>query len=329
MFNANDSDDTKQIKSLIMKNYLLYMASALLLFSACTSSDENRAVNDGQQQEDGIPIMLEAGIKHPTRAANNLQNDVFEKGATINVYLKEITPSGYSVTTKYTPIVYTTTNYSGALSPQNNIYPYFPTNGRGITVLAMYPSTEATKDSQWFTVESDQKGSANYKRSDLMVAFDTIPTPTSTMRTLQFHHLMSKITVQVVRGTGNADISNSQVTLYNVKRKIGFIGSLGTLGELDPELGTVAVTDDCSSAKSCIIPPQDIDPCRFFRIKLGSKDIIYYYNTQTLNFLSGHEYKFVITVNQNSVNVTYTVGAWEDEENDENVISTHADREDS
>ena len=327
MFNANDSDDTKQIKSLIMKNYLLYMASALLLLTACNNSDENQTAANSQQQEDGIPIMLEAGIKHLTRAANNLQNDVFDKGATINVYLKEITPSGYTVTTKYSPLVYTTTNYTGALSPQNNIYPYFPTNGRGVTVLAMYPSNLATKDTPWFSVESDQREAAKYKRSDLMIATDTLPTPTSAMQTLQFQHLMSKITVQVVRGTGSGDISNSQVTLYNIKRKIGLLGSLGTLGELDPETSSVIVTDDCSSPKSCIIPPQDIDPCRFFRIKLGSKDIIYYYNTQTLNFLAGHEYKFVITVNQNSVNVTYTVGAWEDEENGENVIDTHADRE--
>jgi len=310
-----------------MKNYLLYMASALLLLTACNNGDENQTAVDSQQQEDGIPIMLEAGIEQTTRAANNLQNDVFEKGATINVYLKEITPTGYAVTTKYSPLVYTTTNYTGALSPQNNIYPYFPTNGRGVTVLAMYPSNLATKDSQWFTVESDQKGSASYKRSDLMVAFDTIPTPTSTMRTLQFKHLMSKVTVQVVRGTGSGDITNSQVTLYNIKRKITFVGSLGTLGELDPETSTVAVTDDCSSPKSCVIPPQDIDPCRFFRIKLGGKDVIYYYNTQTLNFLSGHEYKFVITVNQNSVNVTYTVGAWEDEENDTGIFNEHADKD--
>ena len=310
-----------------MKNYLLYMASALLLLTACNNSDENQTAANSQQQEDGIPIMLQAGIKHLTRAANNLQNDVFDKGATINVYLKEITTGGQTVTTKYSPLVYTTTNYSGALSPQNNTYPYFPTNGRGITVLAMYPSDVATNTSTSFTVEADQRESVKYKRSDLMVATDTIPTPTAAMRTLQFQHLMSKITIKVESGVGSPDINNSQVTLYNVQRTINFTGSTGQLGALDTETqtGTVAVTDDCSSAKSCIIPPQDIDPCRFFRIKLASKDVIYYYNTQTLNFLSGHEYKFIITVNQNSLDVKYTVDTWENEDNDANVITTHAD----
>jgi hypothetical protein len=307
-----------------MKNYLLYMASALLLLTACTNGDENQTAN-GQQQEDGIPIMLQAGVKQMTRAANDIQNGVFEKGATINIYLKEITIGAQSVTTKYSDMVYTTTNYTGALSPQNNIYPYFPTNGRGITVLAMYPSSVVKKTSTSFTVESDQKSSANYKLSDLMVATDTIPAPDPAMRTLQFQHMMSKITIKIVSGTGSPDIDNSQVTLYNIKRKITFDGATGTLGALDDELGTVAVSDDCSTAQSCIIPPQDIDPCRFFRIRLKNKDVIYYYNTQTLNFLSGHEYKFVITINQNGLDVSYTVGTWENEENDGSVIPAHAD----
>ena len=308
-----------------MKNYLLYMASALLLLTACNSSDENPAAANGQQQEDGIPIMLQAGVKQMTRAANDIQNGVFDKGVAINVYLKEITTGGQQVTTKYSDMVYTTTNYTGALSPQNSIYPYFPTNGRGITVLAMYPSSVAKKTSTSFTVEADQKGSANYKLSDLMVATDTIPAPDPSMRTLQFQHMMSKITIKIESGTGSPDIDNSQVTLYNIKRKITFDGTTGTLGALDDELSTVAVTDDCSSAKSCIIPPQDIDPCRFFRIRLKNKDVIYYYNTQTLNFLSGHEYKFIITINQNGLDVSYTVGTWENEENDGSIIPAHAD----
>lgn len=306
-----------------MKKYLLYMASAVLLLSACNSSEEGSAAVDSQQQETGIPILLQAGIKSQTRASNDLQNSMFEKGATINVYLKEITTGGQMVTTKYSPLVYTTTNYNGALSPQNNTYPYFPTNGRGVTVLAMYPSNVVNNASTTFSVESDQRGSIEYKRSDLMVATDTIPTPTAAMQTLQFKHLMSKITIQVKSGTGNPDINNSSVTLYNVMREIYFTGANGTLGTLHGSTGTVSVTDDCSSPKSCIIPPQDIDPCRFFRIKLASKDVIYYYNTQTLNFLSGHEYKFVITVNQNSLDVSYTVSAWENE--DGNVVNSHAD----
>ena len=68
-----------------MKNYLLYMASALLLLTACNSSDENPAAANGQQQEDGIPIMLQAGVKQITRAANDIQNKTFDKGVAIKI----------------------------------------------------------------------------------------------------------------------------------------------------------------------------------------------------------------------------------------------------
>ena len=304
-----------------MRNIVLYMASALLLLTACNSGDEGPVAD--MSQCNGIPIHLRAGVENMTRASSGLQNSQFEKGAAINVYLKEITIGGQTVTTKYSPLVYTTTNASGALSPQSNTYPYFPTNGRGITVLAIYP-TAVNNGSTTFSVEAEQKTNVAYKASDLMVATDTIPSPTSQVQTLQFKHLMTKISIQVVSGTGSPNIKNSSVTLYNVYRDIYFSGVTGQLGDVHGSRGTIAVTDDCSTQQSCIIPPQDIDPCRFFRIRLANRDVIYYYSTQTLNFKSGHEYKFVITVNQNSLDVTYTMHPWSDEEDGSNVVNTHA-----
>ena len=304
-----------------MRNILLYMASALLFLTGCNSSDEGPIADTGH--DSGIPIMLRAGVENLTRASSGLQNSQFEKGAVINVYIKEITTGGQTVTTKYSPLVYTTTNASGSLSPQNNTYPYFPTNGRGVTVLAIYP-TAVTNAATTFSVQAEQKTASAYKSSDLMVATDTVPSPTPNIRTLQFKHLMSKISIQVVSGTGNPEIKNSSVTLYNVYRDIYFSGVNGHLGDVHGSRGTISVTDDCSTQQSCIIPPQDIDPCRFFRIRLANRDVIYYYSTQTLNFKSGHEYKFVITVNQNSLDVTYTMHPWSDEEDGSNVVNTHA-----
>lgn len=302
-----------------MRNQLLYMASALLLLTACSSGDDNATSDEGR-----IPILLQAGVQSLTRAGSNLQNAQFDKGTVINVYLKELTTGTQTVTTKYSPMVYTTTNASGALSPQNNAYPYFPTNGRGVTALGLYPSS-VNSGTTTFSVASDQKASSEYKASDLMVATKTIETPVSAVQTLQFQHMLSKITIKVKAGTGSPDIDGSVVTLYNVYRDIYFSGQDGTLGAVHGTPGTVAVTEDCSTEQSCIIPPQNLDPCRFFRIKLKSGDVIYYYTTQTMNFESGNEYKFVITVNQNNLEVSYTVGTWTDEEDGSNVTAAHAD----
>jgi len=305
---------------MIMRNQLLFMASALILLTACNSNDD--VATDGEQQRQ-IPILLQAGMNGQTRASGDLQDNQFAKGSVINVYIKEKLTGGQVATTKYNPMTYTTTNASGALSPQNNAYPYFPTNGRGVTILGLYPQT-VNNATTTFSVQNDQKELANYRLSDLMAASLTINEPTTAVQTLTFQHLLCKITIQVVAGTGSPDIEGSTVTLYNVYRDIYFSGESGTLGAVHGTPATVAVTDDCSTPQSCIIPPQDIDPCRFFRIRLAKGDVIYYYNTQTLNFESGNEYKFVITVNQNNLEVSYTVSTWKDEDDGSNVVNTHA-----
>lgn len=306
---------------MIMKKQLLFMTSVLMLLAACNSDDQTAGTEDQQAK---IPILLQAGMSNMTRASGDLQNAQFAKNSVINVYIKEKLTGGQVATTKYNPMTYTTTNASGALSPQNNAYPYFPTNGRGVTILGLYPQV-VNNNTTTFSVQNDQKDLSNYKLSDLMVATDTISEPTTAVQTLLFKHLLSKITIQVIAGTGSPEIEGATVTLYNVYRDIYFAGESGTLGAVHGTPATVAVTDDCSTPQSCIIPPQSIDPCRFFRIRLAKGDVIYYYNTQTLNFESGHEYKFVITVNQNNLDVSYTVSPWQNEDEDANVVNTHAD----
>ena len=136
----------------------------LVALASCSSDHEL-----SQQSAEDTPIRIQANVGGiTTRAAHNLLSS-FGNGDAINVYITENTTvnNGTSSGASYSPTVYTHNGSSFAAAPAQT--QYFPSNGNGIDVWAVYPST-VTESSTEFTIEAAQTADANYKTSDLMFA---------------------------------------------------------------------------------------------------------------------------------------------------------------
>ena len=290
-----------------MNKSILLPVAALMLMAACSSDNQSeQAMTDL-----GMAIKLQGSINGVTRANSNIQNDEFTEGTRVNVYINEITNNTASAA-KYTrPMVYTV-NPSGSMAPTSRVYPYFPTSGNPVHIFATYP-TNVTESTRSFTVEDEQDKSDKYKASDLLYAeIENLPNTTAEP-TLQFYHKLSKITVELVSGTGSPSLENAEVRLCNVYRTVSFDGSTGIVGGASGSRSNVLVSTNNNGARSAIIPPQTVNPGYFIKIKLYSGDVIYYSLAQDRTFESGKAYRYIITINKNGLEVAYDVEDWKNE----------------
>ena len=304
-----------------MKN--LFIALLGLIALAACSNEADVATNENEGR---VPIRLQCGQKAITRATAEIQGSQFDPGEHVTVYITE-NNNGKTV---YTPMVYQITGIDavtnlGTMTPSGNIYPYYPTSGNSVKIQSLYPKS-VTKSTTTFAVKYDQIEDGNYMASDLMYAEIAEAESTTPVQTLTYNHLLSKVSVQLVKGTGGPELSGASVQICDVDRAIAFSGETGVLGssfsnQTYPR-GAVTVTGNSgSNVRSVIIPPQQRQPGKLIKILLASNDIIYYSLNQTMNFQSGHAYKFVITVNQNNLEVTHTVSDWNNLEGEQNIYT--------
>ena len=307
----------------------ILIVTGLVLLTAC-SNDE------AQPSTDGLPILLTSTVcEQSTRASSGIQNTQLAEGEKVNVY---ITAVGGGAT--YDPKTYNVNN-EGELSPVGNVYPYFPTNGNSIDLYALYPST-VTNAVTKFTVSSNQDRQAQYKASDLMYGLHVDGdgnkqniAPTSDKQTITFRHKLSKVTVQLISGTGSPTVTGATIQLCNVFTQVGFTPSSGAVGGTSGETGFVTVTESTSasgnsvSPVSAIIPPQTIGTGYFLKIRLTGGDVVYYSPSQSFDMESGKEYRFNVTINQNTISVNYTVSDWLNTQDvngdDNNVVTTQTE----
>ena len=288
---------------------ILLVFAAFGMLTACNNTDD---VQPQSEPQSGTPIQLMSAVEGLTRAGTSIQTNQLLTGEQVNVYIEA--PDGGAT---YEPKVYRI-NTGGEMAPVGNIFPYFPTNGNGIQLYALYPIA-VTKDTRTFEVQADQDKQQQYKQSDLM--FGTIldgdgkmmtVEPTATKQVVTFKHKLSKITVKLISGKGSPVIKNSEIQLCNVYKKIGFTPSSGALSGLSGDPGYIKMTSNggTTAGVSAIIPPQPIGTGYFLKVRLASGDVIYYSPQQTFDLESGKEYRFNMTINQDGLTVDYTVNDW-------------------
>ncbi len=281
-----------------LKN-IFFTTVALLAFAACSS-------DDGEQTDGRIPIKLtssNAEMDVVTRSAQNLQNDKFKVNEQLDVLI-----TSKDGNTTYDPQVYKVNSLQGQLVPLSGTYPYYPINGAGVDVRAIYPKgyTSATQ----FTVQATQTDDASYMNSDLMFATASIDNAQSTAVPLTFYHKLTKICVNLT-ATGSVDLDGSIVKLLN----------LYTTAEFNPNTGVVtpatggtktSITLSENGVEPCaaIIVPQTFSNGYFIEIRLANNDILNWRSTQTIPFEGGHVYTYNIEVTESNIKVTSTVEPW-------------------
>ncbi len=293
-----------------MKKYLFFAAAALAL-AACSNDSETENWNGEIRLRSGLDV------QQTTRAATDIQGAQFDNGESVDVYINENT-DGTPTTSYLQPLTYTTDG-NGGMTPQTQ--PYYPTSGNGVNIYAIYPS--GTKAGELFTVQADQSADANYKKSDLMYGkpAQNPVSRTSSPVNINFSHLLSKVTVVLESGNGNPDLNEAVVTLKDVKLSATFTATAesGSVSEATGDATDIKVMTAANNALSgsAVVVPQTLGTS-FIEVKLKDGGVLTSSNLKDESdnpisdvvLTSGKEYKYTITVNVTSLEVTSSISNW-------------------
>ena len=305
--------------------FLMATAAAAIVMVACNNEETDNWAGE---------IRLSSGLAvqqvNSTRAANNIQNGQFAAGEKIDVFINEAVNTGETPTTSYTqPLVYTADG-NGAMS--TSAQHYYPTSGKDVNIYAYYPSgtvtsIDADAEQVEFTVVADQSSDKDYKASDLMYGKPALSNPVARTKenvNITFKHLLSKVTVTLKQGAGIKNLTNAKVELLNVLPTTTLTPSTGVISVADGDKTDITVMDKGTNLSgSAVVVPQTLNQevegkRRFIRVTLETGGVLYSQNLTDadnepigdIEMTAGNEYKYEITVNLTSLDITSSINPW-------------------
>ena len=297
-----------------MKKLLFFAAVASVMLTACSSENEEAKVTDSS------PLRLSTqNITGLTRAGQSVQLAAFDNNESVSIFLVEsvsgtATLSGENITSYTQPLAYTT-GASGALNPPTP--QYWPQDGNGLFVYGVYPVGSATAYNATgvsFTVAADQSADADYMASDLMTGAASNPVARTTSAVpMTFTHLLTKIDVNLITGTGftDGDLNSAVVSILGTLPTTTFDVQSTTVGGAS---GTATdITAGTGTATSAIIVPQTVtNGNNLIQVAIGGGN--YYYKlTADVTFAAQTKYTYNLTVNKAGLVLTATtITPWTD-----------------
>lgn len=287
---------------------MIFAAIAALALTACSNDDEVKVGGDNA-------ILLTSSLNvAETRAATNIQTSAFDAGETVDVYITENEPGTNE--THYNQPILATTKTGGALDLQDGPY-YYPTSGNGVNIYALYPATAAT--GELFTIKEDQSTDANYKASDLMYGkpASNPVSPSANAVNIQFTHLLSKVTINLIAGANVTSLDGAKVELLGVKPSTtltaGINGHSITAASGTATPITVMTATETVTSGSAIIVPQTL-PEMFLQVTLGGATLTGKLSTGEPTLVAGNAYTYDITVNMRggALEIEGSITPWTD-----------------
>lgn len=310
---------------------LIILAAALLSLGACSSDTDERA-----QAE--VELRFSSTLDLHTRAAyTKTQDTQILNGEKVYAWVDEAKTTG---AVEYIQAWALTADGAGKLEGVKKLY---PVSGNPVNVYAIHGNF-ATAPSGTFptaalnhSVNATQTTDANYAASDLLYATGTNLARQTAAHPLAFSHLLSKIEVYLVAGTGttDAELETAQVTIQNTKPTASVtlsktaaptIAASGTATDITAKMQTqtdqtVTVSGGAPSpahrfAEAIIVPQwvnttgasggADID---FIKITIGTSSYTALINKQ---FEGGNRYTYNVVVNRSGIELTSTITQWSD-----------------
>lgn len=216
----------------IYRYILLIIAIALC---SCSRNEAHEAVVDDVD----VPISLACSLQPVTRAYTATQGVQIADGRTISVWCDEHADKTDATNHAGDAVDYVKgwqlTVNSGALSGTNTYYYPKPLDSR-IDIYALHGNfnntiTEGTTTWDAFntalthTVETDQSATGNLENSDLLYSVNHNVVKSKNAQTLTFKHLMSKIEIYLLSGSGI-----SQADLQDANVKVEILNTMLTAG---------------------------------------------------------------------------------------------------
>lgn len=295
-----------------MKATKIISACAVLVALASCSNDLS------QPTAEDTPIRIQANVGGiTTRAAHNLLSSFGSEDA-INVIITENTTNKQTQSGEtYNPMVYTHdgSQFNAATTQ------YFPSNGNGIDVWAVYPSTvtESSNESSntYFTIESNQTSDANYKKSDLMFAQKLENKTKKDEIKLSFSHQLSKIIVKLEKEDGiDGSLNGAEIKLTDVVMKTpltvrGDGITLGDLSTVEGNKGDLTIgTYNEANGTAAIVIPQSTSSMKFKVTLANGGSYTAAMPSTTATFAANTEYTFTLKLKANEITVSASIKAW-------------------
>ena len=312
-----------------MKATKIISACAVLVALASCSNDHVIS----QPGAEDTPIRIQANVGAvTTKAGSNIQGSQFDANEKIGIFLKEHLGASETNVMTYSNDITGTVNSTDQSKIDLSPAQYFPSNGRSVDCLAIYPKQNEDANiintTLTFSVKEDQSYADNYKASDLMYAYKD-NTAKGTDIELTFSHLLSKIIVEVVAdGSVNQNVLNHvYVDLLNTNKTIDIsVPDIAQGSESSTKTVTVGTTTSESKTinlgqptytsgnktgeVAAIIVPQTIANNKpFIQVRLndGTSDYATYtYNVSNasgLTFNTKMSYKYTITLKAGGISV--------------------------
>lgn len=311
----------------------IFLAATALTLGSCSSE---QADLEGQQVE----LRLASSLDLQTRAAYTFtQNTQIASGETVYAWVDEVGASEYIHAWQLTADG--SGNFTG--DPKN-----YPMSGRAIDVYALHgnftgitPGTTTFPSTLTHTVATDQSTGSNYESSDLLSASAKNCARQVEAHNLQFSHLLSKVEVYLVAGTGmtDAELATAQVTILNTKlsatltlsKTAAALVSVAPSGTIDATTAnaiaakmqsqtdqTVTIEGTAQKAYAfgeAVIVPQIVSSTGaaggaavdFIVVEVGTST----YTAQVSGeFVAGKRYVYNVIVNKSGITLTSTILPW-------------------
>lgn len=322
---------------------LATIAATVFAFTSCSQDELSTA--KAETPDLGQEILLSTNFSTSRSISQTVQEDQIANGVQVGVFVNETSSTTSFVENGNNN--YFTANGTGGLTignANNKIY-YPKTSNVDIYAYAPYQSgwtiTNLNAD-QDFTVQADQSSDDNYKASDLIWATPkTNQASSESALALDFAHKLSKININIVNNRTGLSLKGATVSILNTVRTATINPNTGATAVKDGEsasaitVATYGTDSEPTATASAIIVPQLLAAgTKFVKIVTsatyntteGSTTLYAKLGTGGKTFASGNVYKYTVTINENSVELSLgstTISGWT--ENEESLDAEDSD----
>lgn len=286
-----------------MNTKFFYFAAAAMMLAACSNDESvNEVANDNI-----ISLTASVAGASTTRAGVDVQSTAFEENELIKV---ECT-IGESTTSKVYKAGAATSNVNSLTVNEGAAFTW-PASGT-IALKAFYPSTVTSSDES-FSVQENQTESANYKASDLMYSTPIADQAKQSAAVgLTFNHALTKIIVNLTKGTGMSDADIAACTVTLSAKKTATITEGNFAGLTASDAAAVTITAGTGANTAAIIVPQTIAAStNFITITTSGSHSVSYSLPAEKTFAAGSVYTYNFTLGMSGITLqSTTITGWD------------------
>ena len=285
---------------------------ALLCCMSCGGSGDP-AVPDTptpDKPNEKLPISISTSITRATETA-------FESGDKVGLFVVNRNADGSAATLNTSGnyvdnMLYT---YTNVWTPATEIYWKDDKTHADFYLYYPYRQQVESVTAMPFSTKADQSAEADYKAGDLLIGSTLNAAPSSSAVRIETKHVMSLVDIVIKPGAGFTEstlaAANVRVSLNNIKTSA--TADLATAAVTATGAASTVTPYYDGTAYHAIIAPQQVAEGNLITVNVDGRD---FNLAKAFTFQSGKRHTFTVTLDKTSSGVNVTIGAWENDGND-------------